>query len=101
MDAAGMPTFSNRIPSSTLPDEQDPQSPTPATTQATPRFASSMISSCAGTLELCLRHILYSAAPYSALRISPTFASSLSELNLVFSTRPIPLSLGGPGPGRE
>ena len=45
IDAAGMPTFSNRIPSSTLPDEQDPQSPTPATTQSTPRFASSMISS--------------------------------------------------------
>ena len=26
-----MPTFSNTIPSSTLPDEQDPQSPMPAT----------------------------------------------------------------------
>ena len=44
MDAAGTPTFSNRIPSSTLPDEQDPQSPMPATTTSTVCLASSMIS---------------------------------------------------------
>ena len=42
---------------------------------------------------LCLRHIRVSAAPYSFLRISPIFTSSLSELNLVFSTRPIALAL--------
>src|SRR2546428_9508337 len=60
IDAAGIPTFSNTIPSSTLPDEQDPQSPMPATTTSTPRFASSMISWWAGTLELCLRHIVHS-----------------------------------------
>ena len=31
IDAEGMPCFSSRIPSSTLPDEHDPQSPMPAT----------------------------------------------------------------------
>src|SRR5262249_50939424 len=99
MDAAGTPTFSNRIPSSTLPDEQDPQSPTPATTTSTPRLASSMISSWAGTLEFFLRHIFASAAPYSFFKISPILSSRRSELNLVFSTSPIrfPLSESGLG----
>ena len=50
-----------------------------------------MISSWAGTLELCFRHILHSATPYSFLRISPIFTRRLSELNLVFSMRPIRL----------
>ena len=45
-----------------------------------------MISSCAGTLALCLRYILHSAIPCSFLRMSPIFSSSLSELNFVFST---------------
>jgi len=54
MDAAGMPFFSIRIPSSTLPDEHDPQSPMPATMMSAVCFTSSMISACAGTLELCL-----------------------------------------------
>jgi hypothetical protein len=44
MDAEGTPAFSSTIPSSTLPDEQDPQSPMPATTTSTDRLASSMIS---------------------------------------------------------
>src|SRR5258705_8204677 len=97
MDAAGRPTFSNTIPSSTLPDEQDPQSPMPATTTSTVRLASSMISACAGTPELCLRHIRVSAAPYSCFRISPIRCSSLSELYFVFSTRPMRLPLSESG----
>ena len=32
--AAGMPCRSNVMPSDTLPDEQDPQSPTPVTTMS-------------------------------------------------------------------
>jgi hypothetical protein len=39
----GTPIFSNRIPSSTLPDEHDPQSPM-ATTTSTACLASSGIS---------------------------------------------------------
>jgi hypothetical protein len=31
IEAEGTPAFSSTIPSSTLPDEQDPQSPIPAT----------------------------------------------------------------------
>ena len=54
MDAEGTRTFSSRIPSSTLPDEHDPQSPMPATMMSAVCFTSSMISAWAGTLELCL-----------------------------------------------
>ena len=63
IDAAGTPAFSNRIPSSTLPDEHDPQSPTPATATSQVRRTSSMISSWAGTPEFFLRHILALDAP--------------------------------------
>src|SRR6266853_338464 len=99
MDAAGTPIFSNRIPSSTLPDEQDPQSPMPATTTSTACLASSRISRWASTPELCLRHIRASAAPYSVVRMTPIFCSSLSELNLVFSTSPMRLPLRESGRG--
>src|SRR2546426_101906 len=85
IDAEGTPAFSRRIPSSTLPDEQDPQSPTPATTTSQVFRTSSMISACAGTLALCFRNIRAEAAPYSLTRMSPIFWRSLSELNLVFS----------------
>ncbi len=34
METAGMPAFSNRIPSSTLPELQEPQSPIPAMTKS-------------------------------------------------------------------
>jgi len=34
MATAGMPAFSNLIPSSTLPELHDPQSPTPASTKS-------------------------------------------------------------------
>jgi hypothetical protein len=45
IEAAGTAFFSSTIPSSTLPDEQDPQSPTPATTTSQPFRISTMISS--------------------------------------------------------
>src|SRR5687767_13133366 len=48
-------------------------------------FISSMISSWAGTLELCLRNSRVSATPYSDFRMSPILSMSLSELNFVFS----------------
>jgi hypothetical protein len=54
IEAEGMPCCSSRIPSSTLPDEHDPQSPMPATMMSAVCFTSSMISAWAGTLELCL-----------------------------------------------
>ena len=63
IDAAGTPAFSNIIPSSTLPDEHDPQSPTPATTTSQVCCTSAMISSWAGTLAFFLRHIRALAAP--------------------------------------
>jgi hypothetical protein len=43
MDAAGTPSFSNRIPSSTLPELQDPQSPTPAIATSAVVLNSSMV----------------------------------------------------------
>lgn len=58
MEADGRPFLSNRIPSSKLPELQEPQSPIPAT--STSQFAanSSMMSWCAGTLALCLLRIM-------------------------------------------
>ena len=42
--AEGTPSFSKRIPSSTLPDEHDPQSPIPATITSQEALSSSRIS---------------------------------------------------------
>src|SRR5262245_2509555 len=88
IDAEGTAFFSSTIPSSTLPDEQDPQSPTPATMASNPLRSSTMISSCAGTDALCFLNMRVSATPYSALRIAPILSSSRSELNFVLSIRP-------------
>ena len=44
IDADGMPCCSNTMLSRTLPDEHDPQSPTPATTMSQLALYSSMIS---------------------------------------------------------
>ena len=82
--ADGTPCFSSRIPSSTLPDEHDPQSPMPATMTSQDFFTSAMISSCAGTLALRLRYICVSRTPYSSFRIWPIFSRIRSELYLVF-----------------
>src|SRR5438876_8990618 len=76
MDADGTLAFSSRIPSSTLPDEHEPQSPMPATMTSQVFRISAMISSCAGTDALCLWNSFQSAAPYSAFRISPILARS-------------------------
>ena len=46
IEADGTPCCSNTILSSTLPDEQDPQSPTPATTTSQCALNSSTISAC-------------------------------------------------------
>src|SRR5947207_6625013 len=56
IDTEGLPCFSSRIPSSTLPDEHDPQSPMPATTRSAHASISATISGWAGTLALCYRN---------------------------------------------
>jgi hypothetical protein len=63
IDAEGTPAFSSTIPSSTLPDEQDPQSPMPATIASQVARSSATISSWAGTLAFFFRHMRASAAP--------------------------------------
>jgi len=50
IEAEGTAFFSSRMPSSTLPDEQDPQSPMPATMASQDLRISAMSSSCAGTV---------------------------------------------------
>src|SRR6266436_4342021 len=81
-----MPCFSNRIPSSTLPELHEPQSPTPAMTTSQLAVYSSMISLCAGTPELCLLRMIWLWAPYSCSRIAAIRSNSLSELYFVYST---------------
>ena len=68
IDAAGMPTFSNTIPSSTLPDEHDPQSPMPATMTSTVCLASSRISLWAGTPGVVLAPHARLGGPVVALQ---------------------------------
>ena len=62
----GTPAFSSTMPSSTLPDEQEPQSPMPATMRSQVARSSAMIAPSAGTLEFCFRHMRVSATPNSA-----------------------------------
>jgi hypothetical protein len=54
MTAAGMPRFSKKMASSTLPDEHDPQSPIAVTTAAHCLSSGSASSSVTGTLALVL-----------------------------------------------
>ena len=63
MAAAGMPRFSNRMASSTLPDEQDPQSPIAVTTAAQCFASRSASSSGTGALALDLATRRTSATP--------------------------------------
>ena len=53
MVAAGMPWRSKVIPSCKLPDEQPPQSPTPAITKSALRWRSARTSGWGGSDELC------------------------------------------------
>jgi hypothetical protein len=52
MTAAGSPACSSKIPSSKLPDEQEPQSPIPAITKSHPDLSSATISGLT-PLEAC------------------------------------------------
>ena len=54
IDTAGTPAFSSKIPSSTLPELQDPQSPIPATTKSASPFNAAMASLFTLWLEDCL-----------------------------------------------
>src|SRR5215510_15192309 len=88
MDAEGIPCCSKTILSSTLPDEHDPQSPTPATTTSQLDLYSSMISVCGATPELCFLRMMCVFAPCSFSSIEAMRSSSWSELCLVLSTSP-------------
>ncbi len=61
--AAGIPRFSNVMASSTLPDEQEPQSPTAVTTTAHCFARSRASSSATGALAFVLATRTTSATP--------------------------------------
>src|SRR5688572_31461750 len=63
IEADGTPCCSNTIESSTLPDEQDPQSPTPATITSQFALNSSTISACGAAPALFFLRITCAFAP--------------------------------------
>jgi len=97
MAATGIPRRSRRMPSSTLLDEQELQSPMPATTPSTRRARSSSCSSGAGRDAEGLRTTINSATPASVRSNSWTgavgdhagnavdIARAAGTLHLVFS----------------
>ena len=66
--AAGMPRFSKEMASSTLPDEQEPQSPTAVTTTAQCFASSSASSSDTGALAFVLATRTMSPMPWRVRR---------------------------------
>ncbi len=63
IDTAGTPAFSSKIPSSTLPELQDPQSPTPAMTKSALVLNSLTAASSTAWLADFLRFIITISMP--------------------------------------
>ena len=86
--AAGVPSFSNKIPSSKLLEQHDPQSPTPARTKSH-FLASFWISSLVIGSDAvgCFDHTI-SLTSNRPFNFSATLLSTVSELGLLLSMIP-------------
>ncbi len=99
MAIAGTPARSKRIASSTLLDEQDPHSPMPETTKSLCALSVAIAASSTSWLGERLRTMRATVMPWRQARRSARCSSSVSELNLVFSTSPMRRSSSRSGPG--